>query len=30
MDEAYASDGREYDLKLQRETFAITKREAHG
>jgi hypothetical protein len=29
-DEAYSSDGREYDPKLQHETFAITKREAHG
>lgn len=28
VDDAYASDGRKYDLKLDRDTLAIIKREA--
>jgi hypothetical protein len=28
VDDAYASDGRKYDLKLHRDTLAIIKREA--
>jgi hypothetical protein len=29
VDDAYASDGRKYDLKLHRDTLAIVKREAN-